>query len=123
MFSSEGELDTMGYGGVGHSQGSSNPSEWTDREADIFSGMLVRDGKLHRFVLNNKGVLIQSSLAVRKRDKQWELAGKRVITTSEAKPHTFMVSFGKSKLKLGANSEEEMLGWMEALTKAEYMAG
>lgn len=100
-----------------------NPMVPVDPEADIFSGMLVRDGKLQRFVLNSKGVLIQSSLAGGKGGKQWKLAGERVVATLEAKPNTFMVSFGKTKLKLGANSEEEMLGWMEALARAAYMAG
>jgi hypothetical protein len=108
----------------GHNPMTSGHAGSSDIEGgDLISGMLVKDGKLQRFVLNNKGILIQSSLTGGKGGKQWKLAGERVVATLEAKPNTFMVSVGKDKIKLVANSEEEMLAWMEALARAAYMTG
>eukprot|EP00615_Pteridomonas_danica_P008923 CAMPEP_0114328130 /NCGR_PEP_ID=MMETSP0101-20121206/206_1 /TAXON_ID=38822 ORGANISM="Pteridomonas danica, Strain PT" /NCGR_SAMPLE_ID=MMETSP0101 /ASSEMBLY_ACC=CAM_ASM_000211 /LENGTH=202 /DNA_ID=CAMNT_0001457359 /DNA_START=638 /DNA_END=1246 /DNA_ORIENTATION=- len=100
----------------------SSPGIPENESEDIFSGMLIRDGKLQRFVLNHQGTLIQTSLGGNGKSKEWRLAGERVVVTLEAKPNTFMVAFGKNKIKLGANSEAEMMGWMEALARAAYMS-
>jgi hypothetical protein len=89
--------------------------------ADVIAGMLVRDGKLQRFSLSPSGVLTMAALGGGKgTSKTWSVSGSegKVTVTSDAKPNHFVVGVGKIKLKLGANSEDEMVAWMQAIGRA-----
>ena len=85
-------------------------------------GMLVKDKKLHRFALSADGrVLTQAPLVSGGQSKTYEVAGHRVAVVADSKPSTFVATIGKAKLKLGANSHEEMVTWMDALVRAGAM--
>jgi len=90
---------------------------------DVIAGMLVRDGKLHRFALSQRGVLIQSPLNGAGANKEWLLAGQQISVAPDSKPNstTFVLTYGKNKMKLGANSYDEMIAWMDALNRTGLM--
>jgi len=93
--------------------------------AVLCSGLLVRDAKLLRFCLDSRGTLTQTALAEGAPDgasgkerKTWSLAGQRVIASPDSrKLNQMTVVFGNVTLKLGANSEAEMVSWINAFTQ------
>mmetsp|Transcript_17774 Transcript_17774/g.36408 ORF Transcript_17774/g.36408 Transcript_17774/m.36408 type:complete len:238 (-) Transcript_17774:176-889(-) len=120
-------------GGGDFGLGSSFPnSDSTGLSADVLAGMLVRDGKLHRFTLSAGGVLTMAALGGGKgsASKSWNVSGlkggdgggkvEKVAVSADSKPNHFTVSVGKTKLKLGANSEDEMEAWMQAISQASF---
>lgn len=86
---------------------------------DSKSGVLTKDGKLQRFDLSN-GVLkcftLQGDLK-----KEYTLRGKQVMCVkqvSSSHPHTFVLTIGKQKLTLAANSDTDLAAWIAAFNAA-----
>ena len=103
------------FGGSVISSGSS--AVFSSSGNDIIAGMLVRDGKLQRFSLSNTGVLTQAPLSGGGGVKQWQLSNQNAVASSTTKANHFNVTFGKTTLKLAANSEDELAAWIGAISR------